>query len=159
MKNEFSYSSLSHFSTANLSAPAGLIPVLFNTTRCNSCVPFHLATKFWRLNDLYIINNCSYLQREHFWKTLHSTDVLTATTVCARPFWWTFTRSDVKIKLKFPTNINFKTEPWSLMRRQDVVRRKDLNSKVKMIFEEKSDAIEIDVPNIMTTNVVVHSKL
>ena len=45
------------------------------------------------------------------------------------------------------------------MRRQDVVRRRDLNSKVKMIFEEKSDAIEIDVPNIMTTNVVVHSKL
>ena len=121
---------------------------LFNTTRCNSCVPFHLATKFWRLNDLYIINNCSYLQREHFWKTLHSTDVLTATTVCARPFWWTFTRSDVKIKLKFPTNINFKTEPWSLMRRQDVVRRRDLNSKVKMIFEEKSDAIEIDVSRI-----------
>jgi hypothetical protein len=28
-----------------------------------------------------------------------------------------------------------------------------------MIFEERSDAIEIDVPNIMTTNVVVHSKL
>ena len=121
---------------------------LFNTTRCNSCVPFHLATKFWRLNDLYIINNCSYLQREHFWKTLHSTDVLTATTVCARPFWWTFTRGDVKIKLKFPTNINFKTEPWSLMRRQDVVRRRDLNSKVKMIFEEKSDAIKIDVSRI-----------
>ena len=34
------------------------------------------------------------------------------------------------------------------MRRQDVVRRRSLNSKVKMIFEEKSDAIEIDVSRI-----------
>ena len=45
------------------------------------------------------------------------------------------------------------------MRRQEVVRIRSLNSNVKMIFEERSDAIEIDVPNIMTTNVVVHSKL
>ena len=45
------------------------------------------------------------------------------------------------------------------MRRREVVRRRSLNSNVKMIFEEKSDAIEIDVPNIMTTNVVVQSKL
>ena len=34
------------------------------------------------------------------------------------------------------------------MRRQDVVRRRDLNSKVKMIFEERSDAIKIDVSRI-----------
>ena len=72
---------------------------------------------------------------------------------------WTSTRSDIKIKIKFPTSIIFKTEPRSVIRRQEVVRRRSLNSNVKMIFEERSDAIEIDVPNIMTTNVVVHSKL
>ena len=45
------------------------------------------------------------------------------------------------------------------MRRQDVVRRRDLNSKVKMIFEEKSDAIEIDVSRIHEDDVDIHSKL
>ena len=45
------------------------------------------------------------------------------------------------------------------MRRQDVVRRRDLNSKVKMIFEERSDAIEIDVSRIHEDDVDIHSKL
>ena len=34
------------------------------------------------------------------------------------------------------------------MRRQEVVRIRSLNSNVKMIFEERSDAIEIDVSRI-----------
>ena len=40
------------------------------------------------------------------------------------------------------------------MRRQDVVRRRDLNSKVKMIFEERSDAIKIDVSRIRDEEVI-----
>ena len=45
------------------------------------------------------------------------------------------------------------------MRRREVVRRRSLNSNVKMIFEDRSDAIEIDVSRIHEDDVVVHSKL
>jgi hypothetical protein len=83
----------------------------------------------------------------------------TAHRVVPKPFWWTFRRSDVKIKIKLPTNIIFKTETWSLMRRQEVVRIRSLNSNVKMIFEERSDAIEIDVSRIHEDDVDIHSKL
>ena len=45
------------------------------------------------------------------------------------------------------------------MRRREVVRRRSLNSNVKMIFEERSDAIEIDVSRIHEDDVDIHSKL
>ena len=94
-----------------------------------------------------------------FKKQYTSRTFATAHRVVPKPFWWTFTRSDVKIKIKFPTSIIFKTEPWSLIRRQEVVRIRSLNSNVKMIFEERSDAIEIDVSRIHEDDVDIHSKL
>ena len=45
------------------------------------------------------------------------------------------------------------------MRRQEVVRIRSLNSNVEMIFEERSDAIEIDVSRIHEDDVAVDNNV
>ena len=124
-----------------------------------------ISTQLSKLQTLMpqVWSTTSLLYSVNIFKKQYILRTVTVPQTCVRDhsneLWWTSTRSDIKIKIKFPTSIIFKTEPRSVICRQEVVRRRSLNSNVKMIFEERSDAIEIDVPNIMTTNVVVHSKL